>query len=168
VSDILSGFCYDVITEKCGNIFNLLLLIDTRENNASWYSSKRENDNTDSLSAVQRSTMLPENDAKYQLEQALIKRQSQKYSLRLYVTDSKPNSKRAIENLRQLCESHLKDRYTLEIIDIQEYPQKAKSDHIIVTPVLVKDLPTPLIKFIGDLSDTEKILVSLDVKATNS
>ncbi len=103
-------------------------------------------------------------DAKKQLEQALAEQQTHKYILRLYVSGKTTKSNRAIKNLRNLSEKYLKDRYKLEIIDIREYPDKAKNDQIIATPTLVKELPEPMRKFVGDLSDTEKLLVNLDVK----
>ncbi len=108
--------------------------------------------------------MPAKNDPKKQLEQAIIKQQTHKYILRLYVSGTTTKSKRAIENLRNLSEKYLKDRYKLEIIDIREYPDRAKSDQVIATPLLVKELPVPILKFIGDLSKTEKLLVSLDLK----
>ncbi len=108
--------------------------------------------------------MSAENNTKKQLEQAIAEQQNRKYILRLYVSGSTVKSKRAIENLRKLSEKYLKDRYKLEIIDIRKYPDKAKSDQVITTPFLVKELPEPIRMFVGDLTDTEKLLVSLDVK----
>jgi circadian clock protein KaiB len=71
---------------------------------------------------------------------------------------------RAIVNIKKICESHLRGRYQLEVIDIYEKPQLAKGEQIIASPTLIKKLPLPLRRFIGDLSDTEHILLGLDVQ----
>jgi circadian clock protein KaiB len=86
-----------------------------------------------------------------------------KYILRLYVTGSSARSLQAVTNLKRLCEEHLPDDYELEVIDIYENPQAARDEQIIAAPTLVKQLPRPLRKFVGDLSNTEKILVGLDI-----
>jgi circadian clock protein KaiB len=86
------------------------------------------------------------------------------YVLRLYVTGTTPNSLRAIENIRKICEEHLKGRYDLEIIDIYQQPIFARDGQIVAAPTLVKELPPPLRKFIGDMSQTEKILLGLDLR----
>jgi circadian clock protein KaiB len=87
------------------------------------------------------------------------------YVLRLYVTGTTPNSQRAIENVRKICEENLKGRYELEIVDIYQQPELAKEGQIIAAPTLIKKLPLPLRKFIGDMSKTEKILLGLELKA---
>jgi len=86
------------------------------------------------------------------------------YVLRLYVSGMTPNSLKAIENVRKICAEHLEGRYQLEIIDIYQQPIFAKEGQIIAAPTLVKKLPPPLRKFIGDLSQTEKILLGLDIR----
>ncbi len=86
------------------------------------------------------------------------------YVLRLYVSGITPNSQRAIENVRKICEEHLAGRYQLEIIDIYQQPIFAKEGQIVAAPTLVKELPLPLRKFIGDMSQTERILVGLDIR----
>src|SRR5690242_18075420 len=86
-----------------------------------------------------------------------------KYILRLYVSGSSGRSLRAIHNLKKLCEEHLPNDYDLEVIDIYENPRAAREEQIIAAPTLVKKLPTPLRKFVGDLSNTQKILVGLDI-----
>jgi circadian clock protein KaiB len=86
------------------------------------------------------------------------------YVLRLYVTGTTPNSQRAIENVRKICEENLQGRYELEIIDIYQQPELAKEGQIIAAPTLIKKLPLPLRKFIGDMSRTEKILLGLELK----
>ena len=85
-----------------------------------------------------------------------------KYILRLYVTGSSVRSLAAVQNLKKICEEHLPD-YDLEVIDIYENPAAAREEQIIAVPTLVKSLPRPLRKFVGDLSNTQKILVGLDI-----
>ena len=84
--------------------------------------------------------------------------------LRLYVAGQNPNSVRAIENIKRICEEFLKGHYDLEVIDIYQQPVLAKGDQIIAVPTLIKKLPQPLRKFIGDMSATERILVGLDLR----
>lgn len=86
-----------------------------------------------------------------------------KYILRLYVTGSSARSLRAVHNLKKLCDEYLPDDYDLEVIDIYKDPQAAREEQIIAAPTLVKKLPKPLRKFVGDLSNTQKILVGLDI-----
>jgi circadian clock protein KaiB len=86
------------------------------------------------------------------------------YVLRLYVSGLTPNSLRAIENVRKICTEHLDGRYQLEIIDIYQQPIFAREGQIVAAPTLVKELPPPLRKFIGDMSKTERILLGLDIR----
>ena len=86
-----------------------------------------------------------------------------KYILRLYVTGSTGRSLKAVYNLRKICEEHLPDDYELEVIDIYKDPEAAREAQIIAAPTLVKKLPEPIRKFVGDLSNTQKILVGLDI-----
>ena len=86
------------------------------------------------------------------------------YVLRLYVGGLTPNSQKAIENVRKICAEHLEGRYQLEIIDIYQQPILAKEGQIVAAPTLVKELPLPLRKFIGDMSKTEKIVLGLDIR----
>lgn len=86
------------------------------------------------------------------------------YHLKLYVTGSTPSSTRAIANIREICEVYLKGKYELEVIDLYQQPDLAKSDQIIAAPTLVKKLPLPMRKLIGDLSGIEKVVVGLDLK----
>jgi circadian clock protein KaiB len=86
------------------------------------------------------------------------------YVLRLYVTGATPNSRRAIENVRKICEEHLQGRYELKIIDIYQQPELAKEGQIVAAPTLVKKLPLPLRRFIGDMSKTEKILMGMELR----
>jgi circadian clock protein KaiB len=87
----------------------------------------------------------------------------EKYCLRLYVTGTTPKSNRAITNIKRICEAHLKGRYILEIIDIYQQPALARGEQIIAAPTLIKRLPLPLRKFIGDMADSDKILLGLDL-----
>lgn len=86
-----------------------------------------------------------------------------KYILRLYVTGSSGRSMRAVHNLKKLCEEHLANEYDLEVIDIYKDPEAAREAQIIAAPTLVKKLPEPIRRFVGDLSNTQKILVGLDI-----
>lgn len=107
---------------------------------------------------------LPEESARAALKQAAAMRDSSRYVLRLYVTGTTPRSACAIVNLRKICEEHLRGRYDLEIIDIREHPTLAKGEQIIAAPTLVKQLPLPVRRFIGDMSETERILLGLDLR----
>jgi circadian clock protein KaiB len=86
------------------------------------------------------------------------------YVLRLYVTGATPRSARAISNIRKICEAHLEGRYDLEVVDITEHPMLAEGEQIIAAPTLIKKLPLPLRRFIGDMSQTERILLGLDLR----
>lgn len=83
----------------------------------------------------------------------------EKYVLRLYITGTTARSLRAIANIKNICESHLKGRYQLEVIDIYENPSLGKGEQIIASPTLIRKLPLPLRRLIGDLSNTERILL---------
>ncbi len=87
-----------------------------------------------------------------------------KYTLRLFVAGINPKSKKAIENLRELCEENLKDQYELEIIDIYQQPIFAKEGKIIAAPTLIKELPLPVRRFVGDLSNKQKLLLGLEIR----
>jgi circadian clock protein KaiB len=89
-----------------------------------------------------------------------------RYVLRLYITGTTPHSTRAIVNIRKICEEHLQGRYELEIVDISQHPTLAEGEQIIAAPTLIKKLPLPLRRFIGDMSQTEKILLGLDLRKT--
>ncbi len=87
----------------------------------------------------------------------------QSYVLRLFVTGMTPNSMRALATIRTICEDRLKGRYELEVIDIYQSPQLAREEQIVAAPTLVKSLPQPLRRLIGDLSDTDRVLHGLDL-----
>lgn len=86
------------------------------------------------------------------------------YVLRLYVTGSTSQSARAISNIRKICQENLEGRYELEIVDLSQHPTLAKGEQIIAAPTLIKKLPLPLRRFIGDMSQTERILIGLDLR----
>ncbi len=86
------------------------------------------------------------------------------YQLRLYIAGQTANSLVALDNLRIICERHLAGRYQIEIIDLLQQPRLAAGDQILAIPTLVRQLPPPLKRIIGDLSDTERVLVGLDIR----
>jgi circadian clock protein KaiB len=86
------------------------------------------------------------------------------WQLRLYVTDETPKSRIAFANLKQICETHLKGRYRITVIDLLKRPQLAKGDQILAVPTVVRKLPSPMRTVIGNLSDTERVLVGLDLR----
>ena len=89
---------------------------------------------------------------------------AQTYELRLYVAGQTPKSILALANLRPICEAHLQGRYEIEVIDLLQNPQLAQGDQILALPTLVRRLPEPIKKIIGDLSNTERVLVGLDLR----
>jgi circadian clock protein KaiB len=96
-------------------------------------------------------------------ERVLRKPLKEKYVLRLYVTGMTPKSTQAIQNIKKICNEELHGRFDLEVIDIYQRPMLAGGEQIIATPTLVKKLPLPLRRFIGDMSDTERIVLGLDL-----
>lgn len=90
-----------------------------------------------------------------------------RWNLRLYVAGQTPRSLAAISNLKRLCEAHLEGRYTIEVVDLLERPQLARGDQILAIPTLVRQLPPPVRKIIGDLSNTARVLVALDLTPRN-
>jgi circadian clock protein KaiB len=86
------------------------------------------------------------------------------WELRLYVAGQTPKSLKAFANLKRLCEEHLAGKYTIEVVDLMQHPQLAEGDQIVALPTLVRKLPEPIRKIIGDLSNTERTLVGLDLK----
>ena len=83
--------------------------------------------------------------------------------LRLYIAGQTPKSVAALKNLKRICEEHMPDTYELKVIDLLKQPQLARGDQIVAVPTVVKNLPVPIRKLIGDLSDTERVLVGLDL-----
>jgi circadian clock protein KaiB len=99
-----------------------------------------------------------------EFEEALQNTRKGKYTFVLYVAGINPRSKNAIDNLRELCEGNLEGKCEFEIIDIYQQPELAKEGHIIAAPTLIKQLPLPIRRFVGDLSNKEKLLIGLDLK----
>ena len=87
-----------------------------------------------------------------------------KFLLRLYITGQTPKSERAIANLHRICQEELQGQYELVVIDVLERPQLAEDEKILATPTLIKELPPPLRRVIGDMSDTAKVLLGLDIQ----
>lgn len=85
------------------------------------------------------------------------------YLLKLYITGRSANAERAIANIQRICQADLQGRYQLEIVDVLEHPQLAEDERIIATPTVIRKLPLPLHRVIGDMSDTEKVLLGLDL-----
>lgn len=90
--------------------------------------------------------------------------EDEKFVLRLYIAGQSPKCMHAFTNLKRICEEHLAGRYRIEIIDLLENPQLARGDQILAVPTLVRQLPEPVKKIIGDLSNTERVLVGLDLR----
>lgn len=104
------------------------------------------------------------NNSEKKFANSLEKSKDRRHILRLYVTGITPRSTQAIENIKKICEEYIKDRYDLEVIDVYQQPVLAKGEQIIATPTLIKKLPLPLRKLIGDMTNTERILIGLDLK----
>jgi len=90
-----------------------------------------------------------------------------KWELRLYIAGNTPKSITALKNLKKYCEEHLKDQYRIEVIDLLIHPQLAAGDQILAIPTLVRKVPVPIRKIIGDLSNEEKVLVGLNIRPLN-
>ena len=101
-------------------------------------------------------------------EKALAEQAGEKYVLRLYVTGMTPKSTRTIASVQKLCEKHLPGRYELDVIDIYQQLNLVRGEQIIATPTLVKKLPLPMRKLIGDMSDTERVLIGIGLKPKGS
>ncbi len=103
-------------------------------------------------------------DSAREFEKVVRKSTKKRYTLRLYVTGMTPRSTQAISNIRKICEEYFGDRYDLQVIDIYQQPALAQGEQIIAAPTLVKKLPPPIRRFIGDMSNKERILFGLDLK----
>jgi len=99
-----------------------------------------------------------------EFEKSIARRQEERYVLRLYVTGMTPRSTEAFAAIKAICEEHLQGRYDLEVIDIYQRPELAKDEQIIAVPTLVKKLPAPLRRLIGNLSAEERVLLGLDLR----
>ena len=89
---------------------------------------------------------------------------AESWELRLYVAGTTPRSVAALSNLKRICEEHLAGKYTIEVVDLLERPQLARGEQIIAIPTLERRLPEPVRKIIGDLSNTERVLIGLDLR----
>jgi circadian clock protein KaiB len=96
-------------------------------------------------------------------ETTIVDADAKKWNLRLYVAGQTPKSIVALANLKRICDEHMNGQYRIEIIDLMENPQLAQKDQIVAIPTLVRELPSPLKRIIGDLSNTDRVLVGLDV-----
>ncbi len=92
------------------------------------------------------------------------KEEGSRYVLRLYVAGKSPKSVNAITNIKKICEENLQGRYELDVIDLYQQPQLAQGEQIIALPTLIRKLPPPLRRIIGDMSNTERVLVGLDIQ----
>jgi circadian clock protein KaiB len=90
------------------------------------------------------------------------------WEMRLYIAGQTPRSRAALTNLKRICEDHLAGRYRIEVIDLLEQPQLARGDQVLAIPTLVRRLPKPVRKIIGDLSDTQRVLIGLDLRWTDA
>ena len=100
-------------------------------------------------------------------EKSPLSRKEEFWELRLYVAGQTPHCTLAFSNLKKICETHLEGKYRIQVIDLLENPQLARGDQIFAIPTLVRRLPTPVRKIIGDLSNTERTLVGLDIRPRN-
>ena len=95
-------------------------------------------------------------------------KKSEFFELRLYVAGQTPKSLAALNNLKKICKEHMDEQYRIEVIDLLANPQLARGDQILAIPTLVRNLPTPIRKIIGDLSNTERVLVGLDLRTPDA
>jgi circadian clock protein KaiB len=102
-------------------------------------------------------------DTTREFDKALKEMSHERYVLRLFVAGMNPNSLRAIENIKHICETYLAGRYQLDVIDVYQQPILAKDGQIVAAPTLIKELPPPLRKLVGSMSDTDRVLVGMDL-----
>jgi circadian clock protein KaiB len=107
--------------------------------------------------------MNEQKDTTQEFEEALKRLGQEKYVLRLFVAGMSPKSLMAIENIKRICETYLEGRYQLEVIDVYQQPILAKDGQIVAAPTLIKELPPPLRKLVGSMSDTGRVLVGMDL-----
>ena len=108
--------------------------------------------------------MSDDRDAEERLERALAEQEASSWVLKLYVVGATPASLRAISSLRKVCDEELAGRYSLEVVDVYQQPALAAGEQIIAAPTLIKELPLPVRRLVGDMSDRERILVGLDLR----
>jgi circadian clock protein KaiB len=102
------------------------------------------------------------------MEQALVRQAKQRYVLKLYITGMTPRSQEALRNIKKIIKENPDNNFDLEVVDIYQQPTLAKGDQIIAVPTLIKKLPTPLRRLIGDLSQEDRIILGLDLKPKSS
>ncbi len=107
--------------------------------------------------------MSDQKDMTREFEEAIIRLSQEKYVLRLFVAGMSPKSLQAIENIKRICETYLEGRYQLDVIDVYQQPILAKDGQIVAAPTLIKQLPPPLRKLVGSMSDTQKVLIGMDL-----
>jgi circadian clock protein KaiB len=107
--------------------------------------------------------MAEQKDTTQEFEEAIKRLSEEKYVLRLFVAGMSPKSLQAIENIKRICERYLPGRYQLEVIDVYQQPILAKDGQIVAAPTLIKELPPPLRKLVGSMSDTERVLIGMDL-----
>lgn len=107
--------------------------------------------------------MNEQKDTTLEFEDALKRLSEEKYVLRLFVAGMNPKSLQAIENIKLICEKYLPGRYQLDVIDVYQQPILAKDGQIVAAPTLIKELPPPLRKLVGSMSDTERVLIGMDL-----
>jgi circadian clock protein KaiB len=98
------------------------------------------------------------------MEAAVSKNAAARYVLRLYVAGATPRSIRAISNVRRICDEHLEGRHDFEVVDISQHPVVATTEQIFAAPTLIKELPLPARRFVGDMSELDRLLIGLDVR----
>jgi circadian clock protein KaiB len=108
--------------------------------------------------------MTPREETARSFERAMARQKPDKYILRLYITGLTPRSSRAVENLKAVCEEYLQGHYELEIVDIYQHPNLMEGEQIFAAPTLIKKLPEPLRRLVGDMSDKDRVLLGLDLK----
>ena len=101
-----------------------------------------------------------------ELERAAKEAREGLYKLRLYVTGSSPRSARAVSNVRAICDEHLSGRYELEVIDLYQRPELAREEQVMAAPTLVRELPEPIRRVVGDMSNEDRVLYSLNIERT--
>lgn len=110
-------------------------------------------------------TATSKHDKTAEYEAAAAAVDAERYVLRLYVTGLTPRSLKAIESTKRMCEEYLKGRYDLEVVDLSKHPALAEGEQVIAAPTLIKRLPLPLRRLVGDLSNQERVLFGLDLKS---
>lgn len=113
---------------------------------------------------MKKKKKLEPRDSTQAFEDALKQDSQGVYTLKLYIAGVTPRSTRAVENIKKICEKYLKGRYKLEVVDIYQQPNLPEGEQIIAAPTLIKKLPLPLRKFIGDMADVDRILIGLDLR----